>query len=90
MRRLGEVSVDGVVDFVDGSRFRPGQALELEMSLAKVASSDDVELVREAVTALGTLGSVAVDVAPTLEWRTQHEDPQVRELAKAALRQIRN
>jgi hypothetical protein len=35
MRRLGEVSVDGVVDFVDGSQFRPATPIELEMSISK-------------------------------------------------------
>jgi hypothetical protein len=34
MRRLGEVSVDGVVDFVDGSQYRPTEPIELEMSLS--------------------------------------------------------
>ena len=39
MRRLGEVSVDGVVDFVDGTRLRPGSPIELELSLGKAAEA---------------------------------------------------
>ncbi len=39
MRRLGEISVDGVVDFVDGSRYRPGVAMELEMSLSNAGEA---------------------------------------------------
>jgi len=39
MRRLGEVSVDGVVDFVDGGRYRPGTPMELEMALSQAAGA---------------------------------------------------
>ena len=35
MRRLGELSVDGVVDFEDGTRFRPTVPMELEMALSQ-------------------------------------------------------
>jgi len=35
MRRLGELSVDGVVDFEDGTRFRPTVPIELEMALTQ-------------------------------------------------------
>lgn len=35
MRRLGELSVDGVVDFDDGTRYRPGVPIELEMALSQ-------------------------------------------------------
>jgi len=35
MRRLGELSVDGVVDFEDGTRYRPGVPIELEMALSQ-------------------------------------------------------
>jgi len=37
MRRLGEVSVDGVVDFTDGSSLRPGSPIELEMAISNAA-----------------------------------------------------
>jgi hypothetical protein len=39
MRRLGEVSVDGVVDFVDGSQYRPTEPIELEMSLSNAGAA---------------------------------------------------
>lgn len=39
MRRLGEVSVDGVVDFVDGAQLRPENAIELEMAIANAATA---------------------------------------------------
>ncbi len=39
MRRLGEVSVDGVVDFADGTRFRPSSPIELELSLGKAGEA---------------------------------------------------
>jgi hypothetical protein len=35
MRRLGELSVDGVVDFADGTRYRPTVPIELEMALTQ-------------------------------------------------------
>lgn len=39
MRRLGEVSVDGVVDFTDGTRLRPSSAIELEMAVSNAATA---------------------------------------------------
>ena len=39
MRRLGEVSIDGVVDFTDGQQFRPVRPIELEMSLGNAGSA---------------------------------------------------
>jgi hypothetical protein len=39
MRRLGEVSVDGVVDFVDGTRLRPSSPIELEMAISNAAGA---------------------------------------------------
>jgi hypothetical protein len=35
MRRLGELSIDGVVDFEDGTRYRPVVDIELEMALTQ-------------------------------------------------------
>lgn len=46
-------------------------------------------VVREAITALGMFGPRAEKAIPTLEGLTGHEDPQIAERAKAALRQIR-
>jgi hypothetical protein len=37
MRRLGEVSVDGVVDFTDGMQLRPQAPIELEMAISNAA-----------------------------------------------------
>jgi len=39
MRRLGEVSVDGVVDFADGTRLRPDSSIELEMAISNAATA---------------------------------------------------
>lgn len=39
MRRLGEISVDGVVDFVDGPRLRTESPIELEMAIANAATA---------------------------------------------------
>ena len=43
----------------------------------------------EAITALGMIGPAAKDAIPTLEKLTEHDDPQISERAKAALRQVR-
>ncbi len=40
-------------------------------------------------TALGMIGPAAKEAIPTLEKLTEHDDPQIAERAKAALRQIR-
>ena len=40
MRRLGELSVDGVVGFVDGTQLRPASPLELEMAIANSATAE--------------------------------------------------
>jgi hypothetical protein len=37
MRRLGEISVDGVVDFTDGMQLRPQAPIELEMAINNAA-----------------------------------------------------
>jgi hypothetical protein len=39
MRRLGELSVDGVVDFTDGNQFRPAAPIELEMAIGDAAGA---------------------------------------------------
>jgi len=39
MRRLGEVSVDGVVDFADGTRLRPESPIELEMAISNATTA---------------------------------------------------
>jgi hypothetical protein len=39
MRRLGEVSVDGVVDFTDGMQLRPETPIELEMAISNAANA---------------------------------------------------
>ncbi len=61
------------------------------LSLARVAEDPDtVELIRyEAITTLGMIGPAAQDAIPALEKLTEHEDPQLAERAKAALRQVR-
>ena len=37
MRRLSELSVDGVIDFTDGSQLRTGHTIELEMAIANAS-----------------------------------------------------
>ncbi len=39
MRRLGEISTDGIVDFVDGLQLRPGSPVELEMAIGNAATA---------------------------------------------------
>lgn len=39
MRRLGELSPNGSVEFVDGSRFKPSSSIELEMALGNAAGA---------------------------------------------------
>ena len=58
--------------------------------LVEELSNDNTRVVQEAITALGMLGPAARDALPTLEKLTEHEDRQIAERAKAALRQIRS
>ncbi len=73
---------------------------QVTRALAGAASqTQNLVVARESVTALGILGSSIVDweaaahwlstAIPALERLTKHEDPQIAERAKAALRQIR-
>jgi len=39
MRRLGELSPNGTVEFMDGSKFDPASAIELEMALGNAAGA---------------------------------------------------
>jgi hypothetical protein len=39
MRRLGELSPNGSVEFVDGSQFKPSSSIELEMALGNAAGA---------------------------------------------------
>ena len=41
------------------------------------------------ISTLGIIGSEAKDAIPTLEKLTKHDNPQIAERAKAALRQVR-
>ena len=52
-------------------------------------SDDNRAVVREVITALGMIGPAAKDAVPTLEKLTEHEDKQIAERAKAALRHMR-
>ena len=42
-----------------------------------------------AATSVGMIGPAAKEAIPTLEKLTEHDDPQIAERAKAALRQVR-
>jgi hypothetical protein len=53
MRRLGELSVDQVVDFVDGSQLRPSSPIELEMAMSNASQARGyLVLLREFVEGL--------------------------------------
>ena len=53
MRRLGEVSVDGVVDFSDGTQLQTSHAIELEMAIANASMAQGyLALLRQFVAAL--------------------------------------
>jgi len=53
MRRLGEVSPGGVVEFVDGSQYRPEVPIELEMALTQAAGAKGyLALLRELVSGM--------------------------------------
>ncbi len=67
-----------------------GSAGESSVPFLLTALSDvDEIVVHEAITALGMIGPAAKDAIPTLEKLTEHDDPQIAERAKAALRQVR-
>ncbi len=51
--------------------------------------SGDAAVIRELITALGILGPAAKRSIPKLEKLSEHEDRQIAERAKAALRQVR-
>ena len=61
-------------------------------SLSRVAADPDEEALfrYEVITTLGLIGPAARDAIPTLEKLTEHDDPQIAERAKAALRQVRD
>jgi HEAT repeat protein len=58
-------------------------------TLLKGLSDNSVPVVREVVLALGKMGTAATPAIPVMEKLAAHDDPQIRERAKAALRQIR-
>ncbi len=39
MRRMGALSPDGSIEFVDGTRLRPGSTIELELAMSKAAGA---------------------------------------------------
>lgn len=55
----------------------------------RLLRSDEGAIVREAVTAIATLGPAAEWAIPEIERLTAHEDRQIAARAKASLRQIR-
>ena len=64
-------------------------ATEITLHLIEELEDIDSRVVQEAITALGMIGPAAKDAIPALEKLTEHDDPQVAERAKAALRQVR-
>ncbi len=58
--------------------------------LLEELTDEDVRVAREAITALGMIGPAAKEAIPTLEKLTEHDDRQIAERAKAALRQVRD
>ena len=69
-------------------RFGP-EAAEVVPQLREALGDAEMGVVAEAITALGTIGPAAKGAIPTLENLTEHEDRQIAERAKAALRQVR-
>ena len=67
----------------------PELATDALQHLLEELLDEDLRLVQEAITALGIIGPAAKDAIPTLEKFAEHEDPQIAERAKAALRQMR-
>ncbi len=67
-----------------------GQSEACIRYVIEAVSDSNPAVVREAITALGMIGPAAKDAIPTLEKLTEHEDKQIAERAKAALRQIRD
>jgi HEAT repeat protein len=57
-------------------------------SLVLATWDSDPAVAGEAITALGLIGPLAREAIPTLEILTEHEDRQIVERAKAALKQI--
>jgi len=72
MRRLGEVSPGGRVEFVDGSEYRPGVPIELEMALTQAAGAKGyLALLRKLVAGMESSAHTAETlrslVAPELD-----------------------
>ena len=65
------------------------QAAVAVPALVKGLEDKSLPVAREAVTALGMIGPSAKDAIPAMEKLVGHEDKQIRERQKAALRQIR-
>ena len=90
MRKLSEISVDGVIDFTDGSRLRTADAIELEMAIANASMAEGylvllrgfvMRLESDAPSQQAALKSlVAPDVSPQdfdAIWRRAHEAERV-------------
>ncbi|MAJ59023.1 MAG: hypothetical protein CBC48_02975 [bacterium TMED88] len=90
MRKLSEISVDGVIDFTDGSRLRTADAIELEMAIANASMAEGyLVLLRSFVIGLESHASsqqaafkslVAPEISPQdfdAIWRRAHEAERV-------------
>ncbi len=62
------------------------QSVDFIPELIKLTHDRNRLVAHEAITALGMIGPAAKDAIPTLEKLTDHEDTQISERAKAALR----
>ena len=69
---------------------RTEEAVHAVPALIKVTDDSEAAVVREAITALGMIGPAAKEAIPTLEKLAEHDDRQIAERAKAALRQVRD
>jgi hypothetical protein len=65
-------------------------ASEVVPHLMEELEDEDARVLQETITALGAIGPPAKAAIPALEKLAEHEDPQIAERAKAALRQIRD
>ena len=58
-------------------------------TLIRALQDEEPLVIREVITALSMIGPAAKDAIPALEKLIDHQDKQIAERAKAALRQIR-
>lgn len=64
-------------------------AADILPHLMEGLEDEDVRVVQETITALGMMGAAAKDAIPSLDKLTKHDNEQIVQRAKAALKQVR-